>query len=113
MDRSGSGVKVVIKTPRGVKLILAKKLLIAIPPLLSNLAGFDLSASERDLFAQFLNGAYYTSLVNNTGIPDDVDIINVGANTPYNLPKRMIPLTPSLFSPTTHSTPQTPQVRTS
>ncbi len=102
MDRSGDGVKVAIKTSQGFKLILAKKLVISIPPLLSNLAGFDLSASERYLFGQFLNGAYYTSLLNNTGIPDDVDIVNVGANTLYNLPKRIIS-PPSLF-PTTHST---------
>ncbi len=97
MDRSGDSVKVAIKTSHGFKLILAKKLVISIPPLLSNLAGFDLSASERYLFGQFLNGAYYTSLLNNTGIPDDVDIVNVGANTPYNLPKRMISPLPSLL----------------
>lgn len=32
MDRSSSGVKVLVQTPSGVKLILANKIIIAIPP---------------------------------------------------------------------------------
>lgn len=39
-----------------------KKLLITIPPKPDNLAGFDLSANETSLFAQFLNSAYYTAI---------------------------------------------------
>ncbi len=85
-DRNGAGVKVLVKTPQGIKLILAKKLVISIPPLLSNLRGFDLSPTERKLFGQFLNGAYYTGILNNTGIPDDISINGAGADTPYNLP---------------------------
>ena len=85
-ERSNASVKVVVETASGLKLILAKKLVVSIPPLLSNLVGFDLSTTERSLFSQFQNGAYYTSLVRNTGIPDDVSITNVGAGTPYNLP---------------------------
>ena len=88
-DRSGEGVKVLVKTPKGIKLVLAKKMVITIPPLLSTLAGFDLCENERSLFAQFTSGAYYTGLLRNTGIPDDVTITAVGANTPYNLPQRM------------------------
>ena len=71
---------------------MAKKLVVSVPPLLSNLAGFDLSTTERSLFSQFQNGAYYTSLVRNTGIPDDISITNVGAGTPYNLPTGKNPL---------------------
>ncbi|KAM0805647.1 flavin-containing superfamily amine oxidase-like protein [Usnea florida] len=85
-ERNNASVKVVVKTASGPKLILAKKLVVSVPPLLSNLAGFDLSTTERSLFSQFQNGAYYTSLVRNTGIPDDISITNVGAGTPYNLP---------------------------
>lgn len=86
-DRNGVGnVEVLIQSPQGVKLILAKKLLISIPPLVSNLAGFDLSTTERNLFAQWSNGAYYTALLRNTGIPDNVDVVGVGAGTAYNLP---------------------------
>ena len=91
-ERNNAGVKVVVKTASGLKLILAKKLVISIPPLLSNLAGFDLSITERTLFSQFQNVADYTSLVRNTGIPDDITITNVGAGTPYNLPTCKSPL---------------------
>lgn len=95
--RNDKGVKVVVRTPTGIKLILAKKAVISIPPLLSKLAGFDLSKSERSLFRQFLTGAYYTGLLRNTGIPDDVSITAVGADTSYNLPQGMV--APFLISP--------------
>ena len=86
-DRSSpNGVKVLVQTPQDVKLILAKKLLITIPPKLNNLAGFDLSKNETSLFAQFLNSAYYTALIRNTGIPPNISLTNIGANTTYNLP---------------------------
>lgn len=75
-----------VKTPQGVKLILAKKLLISIPPKLSNFKGFDLSTTEQGLFSQFRNGGYYTGLLRNTGIPDNILVNNIGADTPYNLP---------------------------
>ena len=68
-------------------MIIASKLIISVPPLLSNLAGFDLSIDEWSLFQEWVTGAYYASLVSDTGIPDDVDITNVGADTAYNLPK--------------------------
>ena len=84
-DRSGDdGVKILVQTPKGVKLILAKKLVITIPPKLNNLVGFDLSTNETSLFAQFLNSAYYTSLIRSTNnIPS---ITNIGTNTLYHLP---------------------------
>ncbi|KAG8529124.1 uncharacterized protein KY384_005759 [Bacidia gigantensis] len=84
--RTNNGVKLVIQTPQGLKLVIASKLIISAPPLVSNLAGFDLSTQERSLFQQWVTGAYYTSLVSDTGIPDIDSITNVGADTPYNLP---------------------------
>ena len=73
-DRSGAGagagvVKVVVQTPQGPKLVLANKLLLTIPPKPDNLAGFDLSANESALFAQFANSAYYTALIRDPAIP--------------------------------------------
>ena len=86
-DRSGSaGVKVLVQTPTGPKLILAKKLVITIPPKLDNLIGFDLSFNETSLFAQFLNTGYYTALIRNTSIPPHVVLSNNAPDTPYNLP---------------------------
>lgn len=86
VDRSGSSVRILIKTPDGVKLINAKKLVFTIPPKIENLKGWDLSTSENSLFSQFNNSGYYSTLVSNLGIPSDVSIHNVGTNTPYGFP---------------------------
>ena len=56
------------------------------PPLLPNFAGFDLDATERSLFGQFISGAYYTGVVRLSGLPDGVGLNNVAAGTPYHLP---------------------------
>jgi hypothetical protein len=85
-DAAGSYAKVVVKTPDGLKLIQAKKIILTIPPKLHNLVGWDLSSKESSLFAQFRNSAYYTSLLRHTGIPDNITVVNVGTDTPYNLP---------------------------
>lgn len=85
-DRFGDGAKVLVETPNGIQLILAKKVLLTVPPLLSSLAGFDLDASEKELFAQFLSNGYWTGLIRNIGIPNNLTVQNIGANTPYNLP---------------------------
>lgn len=93
-DRSDNdGVKVLVQTPQGLKLILAKKLVITIPPKLNNLQGFDLSANETSLFAQFVNSAYYTALIRTDNIPPNTSLDNIGSNTPYNLP-----VLPGLYS---------------
>lgn len=83
---SGGRVKVLVQTPRGVKLILAKKLILTIPPKLHNLEGFDLSTEETSLFVKFQNSAYYTGLLRGTNIPDLTTVTNIGAATQYNLP---------------------------
>ena len=77
---------IVVQTPAGKKLIRAKKIVVAIPPRISNFNGWDLDSSERDVFSTYRNEAYYTGLLTNTGFPDSFSVANVGANTPYNLP---------------------------
>jgi hypothetical protein len=86
VDRSASGVRVLVATPDGPRLIVARKLVVASPPLLRNFAGFDLDATERNLFGQFISGAYYTGVVRLSGLPDGVDLANAAANTEYQLP---------------------------
>ncbi|KAL8929204.1 MAG: hypothetical protein Q9208_001287 [Pyrenodesmia sp. 3 TL-2023] len=87
MDRSDPNfVKVLVKTPSGHKLIRAKKILSTIPPLFSNLRGFDLDATELPLFKKFMYHTYYAGLINNSAIPDTLQLQNVGKDTPYNLP---------------------------
>ncbi|EXJ86868.1 hypothetical protein A1O3_03822 [Capronia epimyces CBS 606.96] len=85
-NATGSGVAVLVNTPTGVKLIKAKKLLLAIPPKLDNLAGFDLDATERALFGQIQNVGYYAAIINDTGIPDAVELRNFGVDSPWNVP---------------------------
>ncbi|TAQ90979.1 hypothetical protein B7494_g715 [Chlorociboria aeruginascens] len=100
VDRSGSSAKVLLETPSGLTLVKASKLVFTIPPKIDNLGGWDLSVSEKILFPQFDNSAYYTGLLRNTGIPDSTTVSNTGSNTLYNLP--VLPASYS-FSPTTVS----------
>lgn len=84
MDRSGSGVQVRVQTPAGPKLIVAKKLVSTPPPLVANLAGYDLSGDETALFGQFFANGYYGGVINNTGF--DVSLSNAGPGQPYDVP---------------------------
>jgi hypothetical protein len=104
VSRSPSGVKVIISTPSGKKLIKASKLLIAIQPKLSNLPFLDLSPTDKDLFGQFNNSYYWDTVVRNSGVPDQTGILNIDPAAPFSLP----PL-PGLYgiNPTTVSGLQT------
>jgi hypothetical protein len=86
-DRSFTDhVEVTVKTPSGSKVIKACKLLMSIPPKLHNLVGFDLDGTEHSLFSQFINTAYYTGLIRNTGLPENMTYTNVDVTAPYSLP---------------------------
>jgi hypothetical protein len=86
-DRGSSGhAYALVQTPAGLRLIQARKLLVTIPPKLDNLDGFDLDGTERSLFGRFGNSGYYTGVLRNTGIPDNVSVSNIGADTLYHLP---------------------------
>lgn len=95
VDRSGNdSVLVRAKTPIGQVLFQSQKLIFTIPPKLSNLDGWDLSASESTLFQQFGNSAYYTSIVRNMGLPENSSsVTNVGADT-----KNKVPVLPGIYS---------------
>ncbi|KAI9799467.1 MAG: hypothetical protein M1833_003989 [Piccolia ochrophora] len=87
IDRNGPKyTKILVKTPSGIKLIRAKKLVITVPPKPENLRSFNLDQAELSLFKQFGNTGYYTGVLRNTGIPDNVAVNNVASDTPYNLP---------------------------
>jgi len=61
-----------VQMPSGSKLIQAKNVLVTIPSKLDDFGGFGLDDTERDLFVQFNNAVYYTSLLRNTGTPDHI-----------------------------------------
>jgi hypothetical protein len=75
-----------VQTPAGLRIIRAKKIVVTVPPKVDNLVGFDLDATELSLFRQFGNSAYYTGVLRNTGIPDNLSVTNLGQDTPYRLP---------------------------
>ncbi|KAF2447901.1 amine oxidase, flavin-containing superfamily [Karstenula rhodostoma CBS 690.94] len=92
-ERCDDGITLVVSTPKGRKLVRARKLLITIPPRLNFLAPFDLSKNERSIFAKLIDAGYYTSILRNTGLPDNLSIANARPDTPYNLPSL-----PSVYS---------------
>lgn len=91
--------ELLVSTPdTGLKMLSCGQILLAIPPTLSNLAGWDLTPEEHAVFGQYVTAAgYWAGLVRNVGLNQSVEIINAAAGTPYN-----IPVLPALYymSPT-------------
>ncbi|KAI9367740.1 hypothetical protein BJX61DRAFT_537813 [Aspergillus egyptiacus] len=87
-DRSDSDTqRIYVRTPSGTKVIEADKIIITIPPLLSNMQVFDLDSREESLFGQFIYSYYYATVLSLPGAPPGVQITNLGADTPYNVAK--------------------------
>ena len=88
IERGAFSVKVLINTPSGPKLIVARQLVIAIPPKIGKLEkiGLDLTATETNLFSQFNNSYYWDMVIRNSGIPDDVSINNWDPSAPLSMP---------------------------
>jgi hypothetical protein len=82
-----AGVQLIVETPQGLKLIKAKKLLITIPPRLEFLSPFRPTAQEASIFGKLIDAGYYTSIVKDTGFPDNLSVGNYVQNASYNLPK--------------------------
>lgn len=88
IDRNPSGqyAKVIVQTPQGKKLVLAKNILITIPPLLENLKHYDLNNEERSLFGQFKYASYYTGVLRNNAIPAKPSLEAIDPSRPYDIP---------------------------
>ena len=85
VSKADGGVKVLVETPMGCRLIQAKKILMAIPPTPENLAKFDPSGDELKIFNQFTSVGYYTSIIRNAG-PTNITLQNLALDKPYALP---------------------------
>jgi hypothetical protein len=86
--RSNSGPHlIVVETSTGCKLVKADKLLITIPTTLQNMAPFDVDDQEVSVFKQWLWQTNYVAVLKNTGLPDDIEVINVDPTTPFGLPQ--------------------------
>lgn len=80
-----SGVQLVANTPSGKRLIKAKQLIIAMPPVLDNTKYFGLDQKEQAILSKLSGKHYYGGVVNNTGLKDGVAYTNAGAHTPYHV----------------------------
>ncbi|KAK8914980.1 hypothetical protein H634G_09901 [Metarhizium anisopliae BRIP 53293] len=78
------GVQLVANTPSGKKLIKARQLIIAMPPVLDNMKYFSLDRQEEAILGKLSGKYYYAGVVNNTGLEDDVAYNNAGADRPYH-----------------------------
>jgi hypothetical protein len=72
-------VKVLVDTPKGRRLVIAKKILMTI------LTKFDPSHEELNIFGQLTAVGYYTSIIKNAG-PVNVSLQNLALDKPYALP---------------------------
>jgi hypothetical protein len=84
VDASGF-VKMLVATPTGHTLIVARKLLITIPPTPAGLANFDTNEAELRLFNQFEAVGYYTSIIRNAS-PPNTTLRNLAPSAPHALP---------------------------
>ncbi|KAK1561494.1 uncharacterized protein LY79DRAFT_574158 [Colletotrichum navitas] len=80
-----SGVTVLVQQPnQPEKLIRARKLLIAIPPTLENMANYDLSSEEYALLSKFSALGYWAGVATIPGLNNS--LTNIGVQDPYNQP---------------------------
>ncbi|KAL4789650.1 beta-cyclopiazonate dehydrogenase [Aspergillus venezuelensis] len=85
--RSEDGVTVTVHNADGIETTLqARYLLVTIPPLLHELQAFDLSTHEVDLFSRWQYHQYWAVLVNDTGLPSNLTVVNVDPNRAYGVP---------------------------
>ena len=89
IDRSGvpsGAVRLIVQTPSGRKLIIARKLISTIPLIPSNLTAFDLSQAEKSLFAQYTHSAFYTGVLRDTNLHTYAPIHALAPEKPYAIP---------------------------
>ncbi|KAI3317918.1 hypothetical protein HD806DRAFT_355619 [Xylariaceae sp. AK1471] len=85
---SGSRAELLVSTrDEGLKLLSCNQVVSAIKPELSNLAGWDLTDQEREVFSSFTTAnGYWTGLVKGVGLNQTVTAWNGAADTPLNIP---------------------------
>ncbi|RAK94913.1 FAD/NAD(P)-binding domain-containing protein [Aspergillus ibericus CBS 121593] len=91
VERDAEGVVVTVRKGgedgEVVTTVKGKKLVVAIQPSLTSLAGFDLSDQEKRVFGQFHHLFFYTALMRIKGLPADVCYMNRAADDPFLLPR--------------------------
>ncbi|KAL4819965.1 hypothetical protein BDW67DRAFT_181675 [Aspergillus spinulosporus] len=83
--RKRDGVRLIVDTPTGRKLIIAKQLIVGIPPILDNMRSFGLDSHEHSVLSHIYGLPYYGGVVGNTGLAPGFSYKNYAANSSYNL----------------------------
>lgn len=89
MSRKTSGRPcILVDSPEGRKLIVARKVLITAPLINVYDSGhsFDLDSEEEALFEQFFANGYYTGIIKNTGLPPNFTAVGADPDQPYGIP---------------------------
>lgn len=88
LSRSPCGVQLSVRGPdNSRKTIKAKKLLMAVPPTLENMRGWDITRQEHALFSKWQANRYMVGVFSNKGIPAGTKAYGVGLDSPYKIPK--------------------------
>ncbi|KAF9888827.1 hypothetical protein FE257_008196 [Aspergillus nanangensis] len=94
MDRDSDPTWVYVEVQSGsggytrTQLIRAKRVIVAVPPLLTTLQGFDLSAAEKALFCQFRHTYCYTGVIRvNKELPPGVCFTNRASEDIFVYPR--------------------------
>ena len=76
-----------VQGPDGVTTIRAKHIIVTCPPIIENMAQFDLDAQEKELMSKFRYNNYFTAAVEIDGMPEKQLIFNGGKNGPLSAMK--------------------------
>ncbi|KAK4228860.1 hypothetical protein QBC38DRAFT_136202 [Podospora fimiseda] len=95
VQRGNTDVTVKVRQGLSFKIIKAKKLLMAAPPTLDNLLGWDLTLQELKLFSKLKGVGYYAAVVSNPSFPDNTSFRNA---VPSNVNQFNLAGLPGIFS---------------
>lgn len=86
--KTSSQPRILVDSPEGRKLIVARKLLITAPLInvYESREYFDLISDELDLFQQFFANGYYTGIIKNTGLPLNFTAVGADPGQPFGIP---------------------------
>jgi hypothetical protein len=85
VDRRGDGVRVLVQTPEGLRVVHCEKLVVTAPPVIDSFRGFDLDLLELTTFARFDPNHYWTAVARISGYPAGVSLVNAAPETPQNI----------------------------
>jgi len=86
IERSTSGIHIIVSTPQGLVLVESKKLVICIQPTMDNLSSLRLTPQEQSLFSQFSYAQYFAGILKNTGIPSNTSLSGYDPSQPFKVP---------------------------